>query len=283
MSITAKIIEDSINPNGNRLTTFILRYPRFIHSELLTHRALSRNASSSRAIPVGKMIQQVIEDPAMPVHWGAEQRGMQAGAKLSGIQVKEVEETWLRARDAAVVEARRLVELGLHKSLVNRILEPWQYITVVASGTEWWNFFALRCHPDAQAEIQDLAYKMLRLYNTNQPRKLEWGGWHLPFILEEERANAHPEDVLKLVEYSTARCARVSYLNHDGSKPDQTKDIELHDRLVVQTPLHASPAEHPAQADEVDFVANYRGFQQYRKRLQQENVREPLQELLEIR
>ena len=51
MAYHAEVLIDSVNPAGQRLTTFVLRFPRFVLSEFNTHRMFSRNASSSRAIP----------------------------------------------------------------------------------------------------------------------------------------------------------------------------------------------------------------------------------------
>ena len=65
--IKAKIIADSINSKRCRLTSWVLEYPRFIHAEIMIHRVFSRNAASSRAIPTEKIIQNIIDDPAMPV------------------------------------------------------------------------------------------------------------------------------------------------------------------------------------------------------------------------
>jgi thymidylate synthase ThyX len=211
MSISAEIIADSINPKGCRLTTWVLEYPRFIHSELMTHRMFSKNAASSRAIPIETMIQRVIDDPAMPVWWGKNQSGMQAKEELDDVTkthhrvgypegehvyqdllltAKEAaKHDWLAARNVAIESVRRLSALGLHKQIANRILEPWTNIRVILSGTEFENFFALRAHPDAQPEFQALAYKMLEAYNTSEPKRLQPGEWHIPFgdKINEER------------------------------------------------------------------------------------------------
>lgn len=199
-----EIIADSINSCGNRLTTFILEYPRFIHSEILTHRVFSKNAASSRAIPIEKMIQQVIDNPAMPEFWGKNQSGMQANEELNN-EIKEVlgigefldneqkpykvnisdkelaKEVWLAARDKAIYFVKQLNKIGLHKQICNRILEPWFNIRIILSGTEFENFFALRAHKDAQPELQKLAYLMLKQYNELKPRELKDGEWHIPF------------------------------------------------------------------------------------------------------
>lgn len=283
MATEAKIICDSINPDGQRLTTFVLKYQRMIHSELMTHRMLSRNASSSRAIPVKKIIQAVIDDPAMPVHWGSEKAGMQSGGEVE--HKDSAIDVWLHARDRAVESARALVEYGVHKSLVNRILEPWHHIVVVCSATEWANFFTLRAHKDAQPEFQHLAEMMATEYRKNKPAQLGWNEWHLPFITDAEKIQYPTEYSSVLVKCSTARCARVSYLTHDGQTPSIEKDIELHDRLVVSKPAHASPSEHAAHAyctiyDKTDpedqrgprDLGNFKGWLQYRKLLTGENT-----------
>jgi hypothetical protein len=270
MTITAKIIADSVSTKGCRITTFVLKYPRWIHSEFMTHRVFSRNASSSRAIPVAKMIQQVKEDPAMPVHWGKNQPGMQAREELGVHQIAKCQSEWLELRDEAVYRVERLTENGLHKQVANRLLEPWMHIQVVATATDLENFFSLRLHKDAQPEFQELARQMARAFLKSTPRLLECADWHLPFVRDEERGKTNSIGGLKI---SVARCARVSYLLHDGTEPSIEKDIELHDKLVVQVPLHASPAEHQAKALNDDFyIGNFRGWLQYRKTLQGENI-----------
>lgn len=267
MTISARIICDTAT-GTKRLTTFLLTYPRMIHSEIMTHRALSRNASSSRAIPVNKIIQQVLDDPALPVWWGKNQAGMQAQEELDDTSRCTANNIWLDARDNAVEHARQLVKLGLHKQIANRILEPWHHITVVASATEWANFFTLRCHPDAQPEFRVLAERMSVAYRESIPDE-DWQGWHLPFISIEERDTVN--DIMTLVKCSVARCARTSYLNHDQTSPSIEKDIDLHNKLVLQRPAHASPAEHPAlvrdslRYTDSRYDSNFIGFVQYRK------------------
>lgn len=264
----AKVIARSENSLGVAITTIQLLYPRMIHAEVMTHRMFSRNASSSRAIPVAKMIEQVLNNPAMPIHWGANQPGMQASAELP--YTDEVIRSWKGAARQAAATAERMAALGLHKQVANRVLEPFQLISVIVTATEWDNFFALRRHPDAQPEIQllsDLMYE--EMTNTDVPLVIREDtnadsslAWHLPYISEEERALYRTNILLKA---STARCARVSYNNHDGSNPDFIKDVALHDALVGGEPIHASPTEHQALAvDSRNFFKNFRGWSQYR-------------------
>lgn len=282
--IKAEIVCDSIGPNLVRLTTFVLTYPRMVHSEMMTHRMFSRNASSSRAIPVKKSIQMVMDNPVIPLAFTKNKAGMQGGEALTGEQEVAALAAWLSARDAAVVQAQSLSDLEVHKQYANRVLEPFSHITVVCTATDWNNFFALRCHEMAQPEIHALADAMYDLYIANTPTKRQEGDWHLPFVTPED-ADESIRTYLKAknlsvinddfaLKMSVARCARVSYLNHDGKKPTLEQDLELYDRLVGSAPLHASPAEHQAMAtnDANLRSGNFRGWVQYRKTLENENI-----------
>ena len=294
MTTTVEIVKDSISKEGIRLTTFKLRYPRFIHAELMTHRVFSRNASSSRAIPVHRMIEELRRDPAMPVYWGSNKPGMQAGEELTGEDLNRVQQEWLDGMRDAIKRAQRMIDTGLHKQIANRVLEPWAHINVIVTATSYKNFFKLRCHPDAQPEIAELAGAMQLAYDNHKPTLLQTGEWHLPFIEDtdwtEFRAYAkigritrdepqYPELVKLAIPVSIARCASVSYLTHEGKQTTIEEDTKLHDRLVVAEPLHASPAEHQATPDvqwniagqigweHPELHGNLEGFCQYRKTL----------------
>lgn len=302
MTITASIIADSVSPEGIRLTTMQLRYPRFIHSEFMTHRVFSRNASSSRAIPVQRMIEDLRRDPAMPIYWGSHKPGMQAGEELPETEVykgltlrplKMAKEYWLDAMEECIQVAEELIQLGLHKQIANRILEPWAHINVVVTATEWANFFALRAHPDAQPEIKALAEAMMAAMGQSDPVLLAPGQWHLPYVVHQDLLDVgdylrntkqvaitddRVTDLLKKV--SVARCARVSYLTHDGRPTSVEEDLALYDRLLISQPLHASPSEHQAQPDTlIDGVwaksnlhGNFTGWCQLRKNLPNEFI-----------
>ena len=298
MAISVKVLADSLAPCGKRLTTMEWKYPRSIHSEIMTHRMLSKNSASSRAIPTEKLIQMVLDDPFIPEYIGANKSGMQAGNELSDIDRETAVDLWIQARDAAVHYARRLLELGVHKQVVNRLIEPCMWITIIVSGTEWDNVWGLRCHPMAEPHFQKLAYTARAAMAASTPEQIPLGGWHTPLfgssrtagdgedelaVLalarqhepdDTERAAAYAIELMKKI--SVGRCARVSYLTHEG-KREIEKDIELHDRLVVQQPLHASPAEHVAQALATpERSGNFVGWLQYRKTLPNENIGGPL-------
>lgn len=274
----AKIIEDSISEAGVRLTTMQLTYWRAIHSEMMTHRVFSRSASSSRAIPIEKMIKQVRENPAMPIHWGKNQSGMQAREEhnalvrlptLPGLRTKIVtnEQAWRIAANQAADIAEAMMNAGYHKQVVNRLLESFQWIHVIVTATEWQNFFELRYHEDAQPEIFELAKLMRHVMDHSQPKILKMGEWHLPYVSQKERV-IYPLHILK--KLSTARSARVSFANHDGSSPDIDKDCQLYERLVGSRPLHASPCEHQGTplSNPDEWSGNFRGWFQHRKEVE---------------
>lgn len=251
MTIKATIIADSI-ANGIRLTTLELEYPRFIHSQMMTHRMFSRNASSSRAIPVEKIISQVEKNPAIPISWGKNKPGMQAGEELSNVEQQYARLDWISALEEAAYRAESLAETGVHKQIVNRLLEPFSHIKVIVTATEWDNFFKLRLHEDSQPEIQELARVMLSALKASKPQELNLGEWHLPYVSWEEIetwwfSGENPTNLGLFevaVKCSVARCARVSYNNHDNSTPDIEKDIKLADKLLAAG--HMSCFEHQA-------------------------------------
>lgn len=262
LSTYAKTLAISINAyTGQRLITMELNYPRFIHAELMTHRVFSRNASSSRAIPVGKLIDQVENWPVYPIEWGTNKPGMQAGDELS-VDVRTLAQNeWGAACNDAIRRARRLKDLGVHKQIVNRILEPFAYIRVIVTATEWDNFFSLRISELAQPEIRDLAIKMKEAQDSfTDLRICSIGDFHAAYVTDEERGIYDADICMRL---SAARCARVSYLNHDGLEPNTVKDLGLADDL--QRDRHASPFEHQAVPLKDDrFCRNFRGWAPYR-------------------
>ena len=267
-----KIIEDSISEAGVRLTTFQLKYPRYIHAEVMTHRMFSRNASSSRAIPVDKLTDVSIAEMVTPIRWGLNQSGMQAGSgNLEGDALVEAQKIWSDMAHYCASGVKRLAELGLHKQWANRPTEWFGHIEIVLTATEWENFYHLREHPDAQPEIHQLAILMRRAHEDSIPvlrptdvEAKDARGWHLPYISAKERLEICLSDLIRM---STARCCRVSYLTHDKKSPDKDKDVELHDRLVASEPIHASPTEHVAYPYESSefWSGNFRGWHQYRK------------------
>lgn len=242
--MTAKIIADSIC-NGSRITTMEVVMHRFVLAEFNTHRRFGRNSASSRAIPVTKMLKKVKEDPAFPAVWASEFPGMQGGESLVGDDLYDAQLLFRNVHKQTLIQIEDYLahhpETRLHKSLLNRLLEPFMWHTVIVTSTEWENFFKQRCSPLAQPEIRIAAEAMRNALKDSIPQNLMEEHWHLPFIQPDEDF-----DWLDAVRISVARCARVSYLTHDG-KRDPDKDLELFERLKTADPPHWSPMEHVAQ------------------------------------
>lgn len=268
----AKIVKDSISEAGRRITTFELKYPRIIHAELKTHRILSTNSASSRAIPVKRMIQSVIDETFVPWHWGANQPGMQARQEIGDTAKDLAKSIWVASANEAIHTARRLADLGLHKQIVNRVLEPYQYITTLVTGTEFNHFLALRNDDEAEDHFHDLAFMVKGELDRSTPTLLGRHEWHLPYITEKDRDRLHgPETLVKLC---VARCARVSYLTHDKKEPLLDEDLALYERLTSHWPIHASPLEHAAYPleDPNERSGNFKGWFQHRKQIEKEFV-----------
>lgn len=259
--ISAKIIQDSISEEGIRITTMELVYPRFIHSEFMTHRVFSRNAASSRAIPIEKMIETIENNPAKPIHWGKNQAGMQAKEELEEHKLWQAHQIWLSAAKDAIQHSRNMANLGVHKQITNRITEPYQWMKVVVTATDWENFFWLRDHADAQPEIAELAKQMKKAMDESEPFLLYEGEWHVPYVTRDRidknimytTVSNMGEDGLSFtiakltVEQakmiSASCCAQVSYRKADDSLE---KAKTVFDRLINSEPVHASPVEHQA-------------------------------------
>ena len=302
-NINAKIIADSLNLDGTRLTSFVLQFPRIVLAEFNTHRVLSRNSASSRAIPYKKMLDMAINDPFIPIKFQKNHSGMQGTEYLEGKQAEQAKEYWLKGRDAAVETSKNLHFLSdeysvedvfgmsnddynetalVTKQNCNRMLEPYMWHTVIATGTDWENYLALRAHQSAEIHIESLAQDMLKVYNESTPIELSVGDWHIPFgdTFDHDRLNRSLPAFLEVnpdefksnlrVMISTARCARVSYLNFEG-KDDYNADLKLYTNLKSMG--HMSPFEHCAQVSlDSKKSGNFSGnWTQLRKTIEGEN------------
>lgn len=265
-----------------RLTTLAVTLPRIVLAELNTHRMFSRNSASSRAIPIQRMIDKVTQDPFIPFFWGANQKGMQAHVEIDAASRQQAELQWLLARDVAVEQALKLLSLGVHKQLANRLLEPWLYTTVLVTATDWDNFFALRCHPDAQPELRRAAEMMRDAVAASTPRPLGFCEWHKPYArpddsdgweattitdvvtdaVQWQQLPTQPSDYAQLL-LCVARCARVSY-GTSASLRDRADDVALAKRLAASG--HWSPFEHVATPIlHSEYSANFFGWVQLRR------------------
>lgn len=262
--ITARILADSISPYGQRMTTMEIEYPRFILAELNTHRMLSKNSASSRAIPVKAMHEQIKAAPAGPVYWGKNQAGMKAREEITTNDLADAKFMWQRAMEDALHWAWAMSDrVGLHKQIANRITEPWMTMKTVISGTEWANFFWLRDHPDAQPEIALLARRMREAYDASTPQLLQPGEWHLPYVKSARLSSGEliyldNEDLpitLQQAQFISASCcAQVSYRKSDDSLEKAEKVFRM---LIESEPAHASPVEHQATPMDLKTTGNY--------------------------
>lgn len=284
MSYAAKILADSLNEaTGDRLITFEVMFPRIILAEVNTHRALSKNSASSRAIPLEKQIERLLADTYIPLKWQKNQKGMQGGELLSESEQGAAVRIWLDARDAQIAYARALGSasgLNVHKQIVNRLIEPFMFHTAIISGTERENFYNLRVHPDAQPEFDKAAALMREAERASTPKILKPGEWHLPLFREIDSDDPSLEDPIVRAKVSAGRCGRVSYLTHDGVR-DPAADVEMCNGKLI-APGHMSPLEHPAVALSPELrlvnVGNFTGFRQLRKLIPGEAIFRPRRE-----
>ncbi len=209
----------------------------------MTHAMLNKNAASSRAIPIEKMISDVRHNPVVPARWGRNQKGMQSDNWLNTEESERATNRWLYILEGVIKGVEGLDEEDhVHKQWANRPLEAWMHMTTLITGTEWPNFFNLRAHPDAHPDLQQLAYRALHCYDKHVPNPLGWGEWHVPFG-DRMPDGLSAEDQIKV---ATARAARLSYMTFEN-EINVAKDLELHDRLLASK--HLSPFGHPAKAE----------------------------------
>lgn len=274
----AFILADSISPEGHRLTTMQVTMHRWVLAEFNTHRVFSRNSASSRAIPAHKNVDRVRNQTAYPLAWPEKKSGMQGGDELSDNLRETAIVRWGLLAQRVANEVDKLNELGVHKSVTNRLLEPFLYQTVIVTATEWDNFFYLRDSEMAQPEIAVPAKMMREAYESSEPVKKGEYEWHTPLLQEEDAeliadyvgikygSLANREDFERVSrQVSAARCARVSYLTHDGRR-DISADVDLYERLTKHG--HWSPLEHVATPcwcpPEYDHKGNFSGWDQLR-------------------
>lgn len=238
--IECQVIADSIADGRHRITSVQVKYPRFILPQLNTHRVFSRSTASSRAVPTAKLIEMVRNEPVVPVHWGQNQAGMVAETEMDDLSIKAAKLLWLGAAKEAADRAEAMADMGVHKQVVNRILEPFMWAETIITATEWDNFFKLRIADDAQPEIQALAKAIKKAMDESVPVKRMF---HLPYLRKDELDNTRWTYAQK-AKISAARCARVSYLNHNKQTPSIDEDFALADRLIEAG--HMSPFDHQA-------------------------------------
>lgn len=299
--ISATIIADSENVQGNRMLTMELVFPRIILAELNTHKMLSKNSQSSRAIPLAKAVEHVQTLPFEPVWWGKNQAGMSAREELQGDEKERAQHLWKSLQAAVIHYVENLGASNLHKQIATRPLEAFSMHKAVVSGTEWANLQWLRDHDDAQPEFGELAKCITQAIQKSVPTLLHPGEWHVPYVetkvaLDEDGEeylayfnNGTEIDVETALKISASCCAQVSYRKLDDSIE---KALDIYQKLFSGSRIHASPVEHQAtpmiqeQGDPMDWEdgvthvdrygyfwsANLQGWIQFRKRIPNEAV-----------
>lgn len=261
--LKVELVADSLAPNGKRLSTFLITCPKYLLQEINTHRALSRNAASSRAIPSARFRKYATYFPGV---WQKNCKGMQGKEIIQKPFVQNL--LWNLARNSALIFHWLLSKTGVHKQQVNRLLEPFVYVDLVLSGTEWNNFLTLRNNEAAEPNIQNIARMIQRLLEDSTPKYLNAGQWHLPFITDDEYRFGELET---LKQVSVARCARTTMNSHTTGKISTvTEDVKLYGRLLSDR--HLSPFEHVAMALSTNArCGNFVGFLQLRKQITNES------------
>lgn len=293
MPVSAKVVCDSTF-GATRLITLEIELHRFVLPEFNTHRTISRNFQSSRAVPIKQMIEQVKNDPAMPVHFGKNQPGMQADEEgVDWIDFFQYhadmweaslskEDAWRMAARSAAMIAQSFAEAGYHKQLVNRLIEPFTWTKGVVTATEdhWNAFLKLRAHKDAQPEIQALAFKIRDAISQSTPKGLKEGEWHLPYVDKSQfdlsKYMSVGEWLHDMIKVATSCCAQVSYRRLDDSLEKAKKVYDMlnlpEKGIEKEDPPHMSPCEHVAKAGyfKKDMSGNFTttDFLQYRKALE---------------
>lgn len=249
---------------GQEAVSLRLRYPRLIHGEFMTHKMISKNAASSRAIKASKAILHALQNPARPVEWGMDNPGMQSRKLHPHAWLGKA--IWKAHAYASIAATYLLQKFKFHKQIANRVNETHSLIDVVMSATDMQNFFWLRYHPDADPTIRELAKAMFTVYHASNPMAIKPGEWHLPYIyrvrddqgvLHYHKLNitgtydcgAEVFEIGEEVDLETAReisascAAQASFRNLDFSNK---KASNIKARLIDSEPKHASPFEHPA-------------------------------------
>lgn len=300
-NITAALIKDSITESGIRLRTFELEYPRMIHAEVMTHRMASKNSSSTRAIPVERMIELVKQKPATPIYWGENNAGMSSKRELEGFKLTAAKQLWESITESVIASVRVLSSktgINAHKQIAGRWLETASFIKVVFTATDMNNFYFLRNHPAAQPEIQELARVMLEAEAASTPTLLKAGEWHLPYVevVDGKYMVGDTEvDLDTALKVSASCCAQASYRKLDDSI-EKANDVFSKLNIGTDTgePAHASPTEHqgmvmhgtnePFNPDTWEpgithvrrdgslWSGNLRGYIQYRQLINNESV-----------
>lgn len=259
-NIYVRVLKDSISPEGDRLFSIHAHYPRIILAEVNTHKIISKCGSSSRAIPILKSIEALEQNFFLPSYWGKNQSGMQAKEEISIEDQDKAKKIIQSHFKSSVKMVKKLLDLGLHKQVCNRYLEPFMYQNTIISATEWDNFFKLRFHEDCEPHFFQLAKCIKKAFDEHTPEQLLPGEWHLPFIDTKRDENnkliygLSDETGFEEVSLEIAKkisCSTVAQISY--RKEDRTIDTanKVFDKLLNSEPKHSSCSEH--QGTPIDY------------------------------
>lgn len=265
---SAKIVLDSYsNITEARCTTLEFTMPKWLVAEFNTHRMTAKNSASSRAIPTSKLIEAIEYHPVVPIDFREKNTGMTADALVNEQDLQLLYEEWIGASKDMLARVKRMLAIGkgVDKQRVNRLLEPFMWTTVVATATEWENFFTLRDHEAAQPEFGLIASIANQLYRLNEPQILVAGEWHLPYVTMEEEASLIKEGVpaYQIALASAARVSRVTYVKQDTK---YSFDEEVQKGIKLAKDRHMSPLDQVAMAtNSRNFFGHSYSFKPLRK------------------
>lgn len=260
--VSAKVVAHSkAKQTGKEIITFELEFPRIVLAEFNTHNALSKNSSSSRAIPVLTMLEQVRKSPSMPIRFGAANKGMQDAGEHNDLVIVSNElaeswggmypdDAWYYAANQAADLAQAFHEAGYAKQICNRLIEPFQRMKVVMTATELANFLWLRDHQAADPTIEALAKEIKRAYINSEAVELDVGDWHVPYFGGEGVGywlKGCGIDLQEALDISASCAAQASYRKLDDSLEKAKSVVErLNLGVDINEPMHVSPTEHQA-------------------------------------
>jgi thymidylate synthase ThyX len=233
--------------------------PLYIHTEILTHRRFSRNASSARAMSTTRYAGLGYY---MPPQFYQSQKGMEASAQPIKHQWL-ARMVWSAAIQGTELAARVLERLKVAKEQRNRLIAPAKMVKGIITGTEsaWQSFFHLRNNKNADTAMQVFAREA---YHAIINTRWSYDTIHAPY------------DIDPLV--NAARAALVSY-----AKIESIDDYKLANRLLKDG--HMSPFEHYAvwrlqptlsnltcSSNDVHFDYVTHGWEHHRATLEKNNL-----------
>lgn len=246
--VKVSLIAMTRNAYSNKvITTLLCEYPRYIHSEIMTHRQLSRNSGSSRATPFNIYCERIIKDPAFFAELGINRSGMNADSVLNKENAEAFKHEYMQLMHHTVDTAMSWsAKYNLHKQIINRVLEPYVRTSTVITATEWDNFLYTRAIAKGVEPVMHLLANCIKQAVDYANENAKDGVAHLPFVTDNEFNTCSLKDCVKHAVSRSARCTILSNVTKKLSTIEE--DEKLYNWLSSADPMHASPFEHIAFA-----------------------------------